>query len=287
MKKIILYIIGIVVGGMITLLLLTYYNNNQYLYFLDAAQIEEESFRSMDFTKDGLLHMRQFANCYDLDVYDVITTWMISDSYHWKKREINTNTLDWYESQKKQMLFYDENAFLKIRGTYEKILTGLNCFPIPRSSDSSISFVTYENSWGDERTYGGERSHEGTDIMGMDYERGFYPVISITDGVIEQMGWLEQGGWRIGIRTKKGAYLYYAHLYSYFEGLEIGSQIKAGDILGYMGDSGYGKEEGTIGMFPVHLHLGMYIETIHYEEMSINPYHILRYLDNFVRVYNY
>ena len=63
---------------------------------------------------------------------------------------------------------------------------------------------------------------------------------------------------RIGITAPTGAYFYYAHLDSYAE-LEKGDPVKAGDLLGYMGDSGYG-EEGTTGEFPVHLHLGIYLK---------------------------
>ena len=70
----------------------------------------------------------------------------------------------------------------------------------------------------------------------------------MTDGVIVNKGWLEQGGYRLGIVAPGGAYFYYAHLDSYAE-LEEGDVVQAGDILGYMGDSGYG-EEGTKGKFP-------------------------------------
>ena len=45
-----------------------------------------------------------------------------------------------------------------------------------------------------------------------------------------------------------------------------------------MGDTGYG-EEGTSGKFAVHLHLGIYIRTEHTEELSVNPYWILRFLE--------
>lgn len=59
-----------------------------------------------------------------------------------------------------------------------------------------------------------------------------------------------------------------------------------GDILGFMGNSGYGKE-GTIGKFPVHLHLGIYIPTLYTDEMSVNPYHILDILRKNTRKYTY
>ena len=66
----------------------------------------------------------------------------------------------------------------------------------------------------------------------------------------------------------------------------IGDTISAGDILGFMGNSGYGKE-GTIGKFPVHLHLGIYIPTLYTDEMSVNPYHILDILRKNTRKYTY
>lgn len=161
---------------------------------------------------------------------------------------------------------------------YTKALwNDLKYFPIPESTSDVRMGVTYTNNWMAERTYGGKRGHEGTDIMATQNISGVYPIVSITDGVIRSKGWLEKGGYRIGVEAPSGAYFYYAHLDSYAS-VEIGDIVRAGDILGFMGDSGYG-EEGTTGKFPVHLHVGVYIypeET----EMSVNPYWLLRYLEN-------
>ena len=103
---------------------------------------------------------------------------------------------------------------------------------------------------------------------------GYFPIISITDGFVEKMGWLEKGGNRIGIRAKSGAYFYYAHLDTYAPGLKIGDKVIAGQLLGFMGDTGYGKE-GTKGKFDVHLHLGIYLSDEN-QEISVNPYWILK-----------
>ena len=73
-------------------------------------------------------------------------------------------------------------------------------------------------------------------------ERGLYPVVSMTDGTVRSKGWLELGGWRLGIETEQGAYFYYAHLDSYAQ-IEEGDAVKAGDLLGYMGDTGYSTVE--------------------------------------------
>lgn len=170
-------------------------------------------------------------------------------------------------------------AYKKLCHAYEIVFSDLKYFPIPASTRADTPPVSFEDGWQQKRTYGGERGHEGCDIMGMERERGFYPIISITDGVVEKLGWLEQGGWRVGVRSPSGLYLYYAHLFSYAEGLEEGKTVRAGELLGYMGDSGYGKQENTVGNFPVHLHLGLYLKTDHFEEMSVNPYWVLKYLE--------
>lgn len=169
-----------------------------------------------------------------------------------------------------------EENYNKYIETTEAIWNDVKYFPIPEFASDKSMTVSYINSWMSERTYGGERGHEGTDIMSSKNERGLYPIISMTDGVVEKMGWLDKGGYRIGILAPGGAYFYYAHLESYAN-LNIGDEVKAGDILGFMGDSGYGPE-GTIGKFAVHLHLGIYIYPDE-KEMSINPYWILRYIE--------
>ncbi len=142
-----------------------------------------------------------------------------------------------------------------------------------------MDFVTYENTWGQERTFGGDRRHEGCDIMGDRYADGTYPVVSMTNGVVEKMGWLKLGGWRIGIRSSNGIYYYYAHLDSYAEGLEEGCEVRAGQEIGRMGSTGYSTVEGTRGNFATHLHVGVYLSAEDGGETSINPYYILKYLE--------
>lgn len=159
---------------------------------------------------------------------------------------------------------------------YGSVLRDISCFPVALDGSGEAGF-SYENSWGNARSYGGRRRHEGVDIMTSNNVPGYYPAVSVCDGVVEKIGWLELGGYRIGIRSEHGLYAYYAHLDSYRQGLASGDTVKAGETLGYVGNSGYGKE-GTKGKFDVHLHFGMYID-IQGQEVSINPYEILRYLE--------
>ena len=170
-----------------------------------------------------------------------------------------------------------EEYYNKYIKTTKAIWNDVKYFPVPEFTADKSMTVSYANSWMSERTYGGERGHEGVDIMAGKNERGLYPVISMTDGVVSKKGWLDKGGYRIGIQAPNGAYFYYAHLESYAN-LNVGDEVRAGDILGFMGDSGYGPE-GTTGKFAVHLHLGIYIYPDG-KEMSINPYWVLRYIEN-------
>lgn len=159
------------------------------------------------------------------------------------------------------------------RGIYNDV----KYFPIPEPKGGKKYGVSFLDSWMFERNYGGRRGHEGTDIMADKNRRGIYPVVSMTDGVVRHKGWLEQGGWRIGIVSPGGAYFYYAHLASYAN-LKEGDTVHAGDLLGYMGDTGYGKKEGTFGNFPVHLHVGIYL-FYKDQEISVNPYWVLKYAE--------
>ena len=87
------------------------------------------------------------------------------------------------------------------------------------------------------------------------------PIIAIESGYVEALGWNQYGGWRIGIRSfDHKRYYYYAHLrqnYPYAEGLEEGSIVTAGDVIGYMGHTGYSTKENINNIETVHLHWGL------------------------------
>ena len=198
----------------------------------------------------------------------------------------------WLESnfgQEPFSLLPDETAAARKRwerakgwGSYlaacQAVWDDLQYFPVAESSDNSRLSVSFEDSWMFDRSYGGERGHEGTDIMPSVNEPWRFPVVSMTDGTVESKGWLELGGYRLGIRAPHGAYFYYAHMDSYSD-IEEGDTINAGDLLGFMGDTGYGTEEGTRGKFPVHLHVGIYLYQ-NEQEISINPYPALSYVQD-------
>lgn len=113
------------------------------------------------------------------------------------------------------------------------------------------------DDFGTSRSYGYSRPHLGHDMMG---QIGT-PIIAVESGYVEAIGWNQYGGWRIGIRSfDKKRYYYYAHLrqnYPYAEKLEEGSVVTAGDVIGYMGHTGYSTQENVNNIKVTHLHWGL------------------------------
>ena len=156
---------------------------------------------------------------------------------------------------------------------------GLKAFlPIAKN----YSFSHYDD-FGNSRSYGFKRTHLGNDLMGSIGT----PIIAVESGIVENIGWNQYGGWRIGIRsfdTKR--YYYYAHLrknHPYAEELEEGSTVKAGDVIGYLGMTGYSTKENVNNINVPHLHFGMQLifdesQVDSPNEIWIDVYQIIEFL---------
>lgn len=258
---------------------LTWLGVYQEPYNLTEDTVWSEEFREMNFGENGLKEIMDFAENHELRLEDCVTVIMVAHNYDLSDYTEKKYTYKDYQEDYRQIKKKYFEEFSALKSAYKQIVSDLQYFPVPNKEGNDEEIINYENSWGFERTYGGERRHEGTDIMDKQNKRGVIPVLSMTDGVVENMGWLELGGYRIGIRAKNDGYFYYAHLYSYVDGLKEGDSVSAGQLIGFMGDTGYSKVEGTTGNFDVHLHLGIYIESGSGEDLSVNPYYILKNLE--------
>jgi murein DD-endopeptidase MepM/ murein hydrolase activator NlpD len=74
------------------------------------------------------------------------------------------------------------------------------------------------------------------------------PLLSVASGTVFSVGWNRVGGNRLWLRDGQGNLFYYAHL-SAFSPLAVnGSKVNAGDVVGFVGNTG--DAQGT----PFHLH---------------------------------
>jgi murein DD-endopeptidase MepM/ murein hydrolase activator NlpD len=97
-------------------------------------------------------------------------------------------------------------------------------------------------------TFGAPRAnvvwHHGEDI----FAPLGAPILAVAKGTVFSVGWNDIGGYRLWLRDEQGNQFYYAHL-SAFSPLAVnGAHVRAGDVLGFVGNSG--DAQGT----PYHLH---------------------------------
>lgn len=132
----------------------------------------------------------------------------------------------------------------------------------------------FSNSWGNRRS--GGRRHQGTDIIS---PRGT-KIVAVRDGVVTKLGKHRMSGYFIRIDHGDGWMTVYMHLNNdtlgtddgkggtwtaFYATLMEGDEVQAGEVIGYVGDSG--NAEGT----KPHTHF-----EIRYAGHKLNPYHLLR-----------
>lgn len=140
------------------------------------------------------------------------------------------------------------------------ILTAKTYYGLKAYSPIAEGFgYSHYDDFGNSRSYGFRRRHLGNDIIGTIGT----PIIAVESGYVEVMAWNQYGGWRIGIRSlNKQRYYYYAHLrkdHPYQSTLKEGDIVKAGDVIGYLGMTGYSVKENVNNISTPHLHFGMQI----------------------------
>jgi len=147
-------------------------------------------------------------------------------------------------------------------------------------------WFSHFDDFGNGRSYGYKRRHLGHDLMASVGT----PIIAVETGIVEELGWNRYGGWRVGIRSLDGRrYYYYAHMrqkHPYHLSLKIGNRVMAGDVIGYMGRTGYSTKEGTNNVTQNHLHWGLEIifhpaQKDGYHQIWIDLYPITRLLHEY------
>lgn len=191
-----------------------------------------------------------------------------SDLNKMKEKLGDLYTVDDLMSGNKYYSYYKEvfSAMLGgILGEYEETYTDEKgdrktklCYGMIAYSPVAEGFYySHYDDFGVSRSYGYRRQHLGNDLMGY----VGIPIVAVESGRVENIGWNKYGGWRLGIRSADGKRsYYYAHLRKgspYAEGIELGSEVEAGQVIGYMGMTGYSDKADVNGMTSPHLHFGL------------------------------
>ena len=81
--------------------------------------------------------------------------------------------------------------------------------------------------------------HHGEDI----FAPPDTPLLAVADGTLHTIGFNRLGGYRLWLRDASGNEFYYAHLSAYAPLAVEGAHVEAGDVVGFVGDTG--DAEGT------------------------------------------
>ena len=223
---------------------------------LDELIGKLQSGQTMEELTQNMKYYPYYFEGYDSVLHEFIGSYQIE-----KKKEENTtknstnnaNTIKSNVNNELESNTTDENneevtKTIKFEETY-----GIKAFhPLAKNYGYS-----HYDDFGASRSYGYQRLHFGHDLMGSIGT----PVIAIESGIVEAVGWNQYGGWRIGIRSfDQKRYYYYAHLrkdHPYAEGFEEGDIVQAGDVIGYLGMTGYSAKENVNNINVPHLHFGI------------------------------
>ena len=117
--------------------------------------------------------------------------------------------------------------------------------------------------------------HHGDDIFG---ELG-QPLLAVADGTVFSVGWNRLGGNRLWLRDHEGNLFYYAHMAAFSIAARNGARVSAGEVIGFMGNTGDAEGATTHLHFEVHpvslLYLGY--------DGAVNP---TTYLEAWKRIQN-
>ncbi len=148
----------------------------------------------------------------------------------------------------------------------------------PRLTAKHYVFPVYgPSAYGD--TFGAPRGdvsggwHHGDDI----FAPLGAPILAVADGTVFSVGWNDVGGWRLWLRDQQGNEFYYAHLSAYTALAVNGRHVHAGDVLGFVGNT------GDAATTPFHLHFEVHPVSLLFlgYDGAVNP---TKYLDAWKRL---
>ncbi len=122
-------------------------------------------------------------------------------------------------------------------------------YPTPQGASHVFPIVgggSFSNDWGGPRP--GGRRHQGIDL----FAKSGTPVVAISDGTLFRVGWNRIGGWRYWLRDPWGNEFYHAHLSAFAPAAKEGAVVKAGTVIGFVGNTGDARTTPPHVHFEIH-----------------------------------
>jgi murein DD-endopeptidase MepM/ murein hydrolase activator NlpD len=127
---------------------------------------------------------------------------------------------------------------------------------------------SFSDTFGAPRMFGTAYAHlhQGTDI----FAASGTPLVAVERGVLISIGSDVLGGTKLWLVGASGTRYYYAHLSAFAEGVVEGKVVAAGDVVGFVGNTGNAATTPSHCHFEVHPNGGP----------AVNPYPLLKIVDD-------
>ena len=181
-KNILKYIIILIILVLVSIIFIINKSND------NSLNISLNNISAFKLSSENIIKLEQIAKKYNIDFAQMLTYYALENNF-FDEKNLNLSNIEQdfiisYDTIKNK---YSKKSVEPYYNLIKNILDDIKMFPI--SLEYSEKYI-YGDSYGAERTYGGKRIHTGTDIMDRENIAGRIPIISMTNGVVENIGWL-------------------------------------------------------------------------------------------------
>lgn len=181
-KNILKYVIILIILVLASMIFIV--NKSNY----NSLNISLNNISAFKLSSENIIKLEEISKKYNIDFAEMLTYYALENNFFDEKNlDISNIEQDFiinYDTLKNK---YSKKSVEPYYNLIKNILEDIKGFPI--SLEYSEEYI-YGDSYGAERTYGGKRIHTGTDIMDRENIAGRIPIISMTNGVVENIGCL-------------------------------------------------------------------------------------------------
>lgn len=249
------------------------------LFTRPTSVIKAENAGAMRVPYETALMLRELSIEHKKDFEELLTVYMVDNNFF----EMKTVPPSYDELLQKYVKRlgslknkYGKKAIEPYENIIRTIFREVRQFPVIENDGINRGYF-YADNFGSMRSDG---PHYAIDIIDRENVSGRLAVFSMTDGTITEIGISRTDGYHIGVTAESGNYYYYAHLHDIEDSLKKGSELKAGQLIGSMGNSGTSESEAG---YAVRLHISILVNDPSKDKgqdgFYINPYIFLRFIE--------
>lgn len=239
--------------------------------------VKEKNVCAFEMPIKNFLKLQALSQKYNLPFSELITIYSLENNFFPDKsaieneNEIEQNLIINYSQIKKK---YNHHLLNQYSSMFKNILAEIKYFPIAADvcSENDLPYIYGDNC---EQNFD-NKIPPGCNIFDRENISGRIPIVSMTDGTIENINWNDSLGYNISVKTENDDRYLYCHLEKFAQDLEQNKKISAGQLLGYMGNT---KKESEHKFVHLHLCINPKVNFAG-KDFYINPYLFLRLIES-------